>query len=639
MVPIMPPFDVPVQRVSGGAGLRWPAVCRIGYDLAMGMEIRALLDLPVWRAFDVDDKGRILAGHDASGSVQLVELSEDGTPTPLTALPGACTGRYLPGARTVVVEHDQGGNERHQLSLLSLDPPPSGPVGLDGMTLLVHDDRFFHNLVEVAPGRVVYTTNRRNSVDFDVVVRDTTTGVDTVVYDQGGAIDDVIVAPDTYRAVLVRFTGQPMSEQLVAVDAAAAQSQPLTDEQERAQHRRPHWAAGGGSLIVTTDRDREFTVIARLDLASGEWTELIAAEGRDATGWVSPNQRLIFVLINDDGAARVAFHDAVTGRRLRDVELPDEGWTGEPGFPNPVWSPDSALVALTFTSPTIPGNILRISADTGAVTTVADSSGPLAGVRLARPVSHRVPTPDGEMIPCFVYRSEAPVHPALNRSAVVHIHGGPEGHAVRGFSPVIQGLAAAGHTVLAPNVRGSTGYGKRWYSADDVRLRLASVADLAALHSWLPSQGLEATRAALWGGSYGGYMVLAGLAFQPELWAAGVDIVGISSLVTFLENTSAYRRAQRETEYGSLEHDRDFLESASPLGRIDAVRAPLFVIHGANDPRVPVAEAQQLVGALQKNGVECELLVYADEGHGLAKRANRLEAYPRALAFLAQHLA
>jgi dipeptidyl aminopeptidase/acylaminoacyl peptidase len=134
-------------------------------------------------------------------------------------------------------------------------------------------------------------------------------------------------------------------------------------------------------------------------------------------------------------------------------------------------------------------------------------------------------------------------------------------------------------------------------------------------------------------------MVLAGLAFQPELWAAGVDIVGISSLVTFLENTSAYRRAYREREYGTLAEDRDFLHQASPLTRIDQVKAPLFIIHGANDPRVPLSEAEQIHTALTSRGQECELLVYGDEGHGLAKRSNKADALPKALAFLARHLA
>ena len=133
-------------------------------------------------------------------------------------------------------------------------------------------------------------------------------------------------------------------------------------------------------------------------------------------------------------------------------------------------------------------------------------------------------------------------------------------------------------------------------------------------------------------------MVLAGLAFQPGLWAAGVDIVGISSLVTFLRNTSPYRRAYREKEYGRLDTDLEFLEEASPVNRIGDVRAPLFVIHGANDPRVPLSEAEQIVEAVRSRGLECELIVYPDEGHGLAKRANRLDAYPKALAFLGRHL-
>lgn len=259
-------------------------------------------------------------------------------------------------------------------------------------------------------------------------------------------------------------------------------------------------------------------------------------------------------------------------------------------------------------------------------------------MRLQSPTVHRVPTGDGEQIPTLVYGAGPDGDPALSGAVVLHVHGGPEGSADQVFHPVIQALAAIGLTVVVPNVRGSTGYGKRWYSLDDVRRRLDSVADLAALHAWLPSQGLDPRRAALWGGSYGGYMVLAGVSMQPALWAAGVDIVGISSLVTFLENTSAYRRAYREREYGSLAQDRDFLELASPLTYLDDIVAPLFVIHGANDPRVPLSEAHQIKAALDGRGVPCELRVYGDEGHGLAKRANKLDAYPAALEFLRRHL-
>jgi dipeptidyl aminopeptidase/acylaminoacyl peptidase len=209
---------------------------------------------------------------------------------------------------------------------------------------------------------------------------------------------------------------------------------------------------------------------------------------------------------------------------------------------------------------------------------------------------------------------------------------------VRFFDPVQQALLAIGYGVVVPNVRGSRGYGKRYASLDDTTKRLDSVRDLEAVYSALDSFGFDSQRAVLWGGSYGGYMVLAGLAFQPELWAAGVDIVGISNLVTFLENTSDYRRAHREREYGSLERDREFLAEASPLTHVDAIRAPLFVIHGHNDPRVPVSEAEQLVENLKGRGVPCTLCVYEDEGHGLARLDNRLDAYPRAVEFLDEML-
>jgi dipeptidyl aminopeptidase/acylaminoacyl peptidase len=220
----------------------------------------------------------------------------------------------------------------------------------------------------------------------------------------------------------------------------------------------------------------------------------------------------------------------------------------------------------------------------------------------------------------------------------VFVHGGPESQAVQAFDPVVHALVLAGLAVVVPNVRGSTGYGERYAALDDTVRRLDSVRDLAAVHAALESLGLDRQRTALMGGSYGGYMVLAGLAFQPELWRAGVDIVGISNLVTFLQNTSDYRRAHREREYGSLEHDRDFLERASPLRSADRICAPLLVIHGRNDPRVPVTEAEQLAANLVRRGVPCELLIYEDEGHGLARLENRLDAYPRVVAFLADVL-
>jgi dipeptidyl aminopeptidase/acylaminoacyl peptidase len=222
---------------------------------------------------------------------------------------------------------------------------------------------------------------------------------------------------------------------------------------------------------------------------------------------------------------------------------------------------------------------------------------------------------------------------------IVVVHGGPESQFVPYFHFFVQYFVNNGFAVLAPNVRGSTGYGKAYSHLDDQRLRMDSVADLAHAAHWLKQQpGIDSDRIVVHGGSYGGFMVLAALTTNPELWAAGVDIVGISSLATFLENTSAYRRKSREAEYGSLEHDREFLEAIAPIKHVDRIRVPLMVIHGANDPRVPLSEAQQLVAALRQREIPVEFLVFDDEGHGVVKLKNKAVAYPTIIAFLAKYL-
>lgn len=301
---------------------------------------------------------------------------------------------------------------------------------------------------------------------------------------------------------------------------------------------------------------------------------------------------------------RLSIHES-DGRRRCAVELPADG------IPTVVWAADGSRFVVSLTTATDPGSIHLVDAAAGRASRVVDGSDgipeSLRG-QLVSPTTHRVPTSDGEEVPCFVYPPAPGGDPALAGASVLHIHGGPKSAARRVFSPLIQALSALGVTVLVPNVRGSIDYGKRWAALDDVELRLDSVADLA------------------------------GVSMQPDLWAAGVDIVGMSSLVTFLENTSGYRRAYREREYGSLEHDRAFLEKASPITYLDDIRAPVFVIHGANDPRVPLSEAQQIKAALDRREVECQLKVYSDEGHGLAKRPNRLDAYPAALEFLRRQL-
>jgi protease II len=616
----------------------------------MGLDLKRLLDVRLYQAFDADEAGRVLAGSDDTGSTQLIEIGPDGEVIKLTALPGRCTGRYIPGQRVVIVSHDEGGNERAQLSLLPLTGGTgAGPAGLDDLQPLVRDPRYIHGLTDVTATHLCYLTNRRNGVGFDPVIRELATGAERQLSTLGdNYCGEAVLSPDgRWLAAMILSEVTANASHIGLVDLAVPAGEErlafVTTPGAPALNRTLSWAPGSDALVFASNSDREFLGVIRHDLATQTSTWLVTDEGFDLTGWLSPDGTTLLVERNDNGASVLTLHDPATGQHRDTVLLPVVGTVISVGL-EPHWAPDSRTIALSISSTEMPGDVLLADTRPGdtrlaTVRPLTNSARVYGDDAPVLPEYHLVPTPDGERIPLRVYR------PAGNQpgsragsSAVLIIHGGPEAQARQVFSPVEQGLVTAGHTVLVPNVRGSTGYGKRWYQADDVRKRLDSVGDLAALHAFLPELGVDQSRAALWGGSYGGYMVLAGLAFQPGLWAAGVDIVGIASLVTFLENTSDYRRALREREYGTLAHDREFLHEVSPLTHIDQMTAPLFIIHGANDPRVPLSEAEQIHAALTSRGRECELLVFGDEGHGLAQRGNRADAMPKAFAFLAKHL-
>ena len=593
-------------------------------------DVRTLLELPLWEPFDIDDEGRILAGYDGSGTTQLVEIGTDGTLTELTALTNRCAGRYLVGERAVVVEHDSGGDENTQLSRLSVERDE--PATLDDLVPLVRDPAYVHNLIDVQAGRMVFTTNRRNGVDFDVVALDIETGEQTTLYDAGGCVVDARVSPSGREVAVTQLSKMPCSTQVaISVDGGVAA---ITDPADHALHTGVDWLPDGTGLLMSSNHDREFRGIVRVR-PDGTWTWIVESDANDLEVFPSPDGVVLLVVTHDDGGTQLAIHDA-DGRHVRDVSLPVDGVVSVR------WAARSDRVVLGLTAPRVPGDILALDISTGVAETVISSSdGAPEGMidKLVEPTSHRVTAADDELIPCYVYRPpEDAAADGVRGGVVINVHGGPEAQAQRTFSPVIQAMVGAGLTVLVPNVRGSTGYGKRWYSLDDGRLRLDAIADLLALREWVPEIDGDPDRVALYGGSYGGYMVLAGLTMQSHAWRAGVDIVGMSSLVTFLENTSDYRREFREREYGYLDVDRQFLLAASPITYLDHVAAPLFVIHGANDPRVPLSESEQIKAALDEKGVACELMVFDDEGHGLVKRLNRLAAYPAALAFLVDQL-
>ncbi len=575
------------------------------------------------------DASKVLVLSNLTGTYQAYRVPRRGGPLEtVTELDEPVNAWYLPTADEILLTVDSGGNERHQLYLAADDGT--------GLRPLVRQPEHVHR-----PGGVTrdgallaYASNGRNGVDFDVHVLalERSGGAPAHrVFDRGGWCEAAGFSPDGRWLAVTRLSERNGDNDVYLVDLAGGEVVHASPHDDEASFGRPAWLADSSGFFWSTDTGRDRCAIARFDLATRTSEYVLEPEWGASCSMDWTGTRLL-VTTNEDGYTTAKLHDPETMALRGEVALPSRG------VADFTFSADGQHLVSSFTSPTEPGDAWAHDLNRGTLVRLTRSPRGIDAEDMVEPELHRYTSFDGEPVPVFAYvprPGATTTSAAPSRPVIVMIHGGPESQYRPTFNPLVQYFVTRGYAVVAPNVRGSTGYGKRYHHLDDTERRLDAVADLAALHDWLAADGrFDAERAVLWGGSYGGYMVLAGLAFQPERWAAGVDVVGISSLVTFLESTAAWRRAYREREYGWLERDRAMLLEASPITHVERMRAPLFIIHGANDPRVPLTEAEQIHAVLRAKGVRSELAVYPDEGHGLARLANRLDAYPRAVDFI-----
>jgi dipeptidyl aminopeptidase/acylaminoacyl peptidase len=405
----------------------------------------------------------------------------------------------------------------------------------------------------------------------------------------------------------------------------------LTPETPAAMHSDAHPYDGG--VLVVSDRGRDKGAVARVGL-DGSFAYLVTPD-RVVDDLDVAGSRYAYGL-NVDGRSEV--HLVVDGRDSVVAGLPPGDLATDLIGNSLALAPDGTL-AIAWARYDAPSAVYVARPGRPARLVVPAQMAGLAPEGLPGEELVTWQSFDGRTIPGFLLRPRgAPNGP---RPTVVQVHGGPEGQARPLWNPLTVALVAAGFNVLQPNVRGSSGYGRAYMSLDDVRLRMDSVKDLDAGAAWLAQAGVApANRIGVIGGSYGGFMTLAAITFCPERkWAAAVDIVGIASWATFFQKTAPWRRPLRAAEYGDPVKDADFLESISPLNFVDRIRAPLMVIHGANDPRVPVEEAEQIVATLRSRGRAVDYLRYADEGHGLAKAKNRADAWPKVVTFFQKYLA
>jgi dipeptidyl aminopeptidase/acylaminoacyl peptidase len=541
----------------------------------------------------------------------------------VTELEAPAGGAFLPTRDEVVVTAASDGNERTQVWLVRSDGSDLRP--------LLHDPERSHRIGGVTrDGELLAYATEGDGDDVDVHVVSLTTRESHLLFSPGGTCVARGFSRDGRWLAVGRLTERNADNQLFLVDVrSGAASEIAPHASEPGLVGAPAWDADGGGFFFATDLGRDRAAIARYDVASASWRVVLGRDDADlACTMCWPGDRLL-VTATVHGRTDARLIDPRTLEERSAIALPSPG-VADFGF-----SRDGRFLAFELRTASEPGDAWLHDLERGRTTRLTCSPRDVDAASMVEPTVETIRSFDGESVTMFVYRpansSPAPV--------VVLLHGGPEAQHQPTFDPVVQYMVAGGFAVIAPDVRGSTGYGKRFEHLDDGRRRLDVIADLQAVHRWIvATPGLDERRAALVGGSYGGYLALAGLAFQPERWAAGVSVVGMSSLVTFLEGTAAWRRPLREAEYGSLAADRDFLVGASPLTHAHRIAAPLLLVHGANDPRVPLGEAQQVHDAVRRNGVRSELIVYEDEGHGLVKQRNRLDAWPKVLTFLSDVL-
>jgi dipeptidyl aminopeptidase/acylaminoacyl peptidase len=541
------------------------------------------------------------------------------------------SGKLAPDGRSVYYLRDVGGGEFFQVYRLDRR---------SGRSELLTDGKSRHQgLVLSHDGRqIAWASTARNGKDHDIYAGPTADPKKVRrLMEREGSWEAVDFSRDGKRLLVMQERAVDDSD-LHVVDLATGEMRQITPKEGKGSVEDAAFAPDGRSVYLATDRYGDFNALWRIDLARVGEPPASTPFGKGQK-WdvekvaLSPDGRTIAVSVNEDGWSRVYVAGA-NGGPVQPLDLP-KGLVGALHFPEQ----RSDVLFLAQQTARSPTDVWSIDLKTKKpVRWTRSEVGGLDTDAFVEAELVRYPGKGGVSVPAFLWKPRS----GGRVPVVILWHGGPEGQSRPTFDPTLQFLTnEMGFAVLAPNVRGSTGYGKAYVAMDNGPRREEALTDIGATLDFIASRPeLDKDRVAVWGGSYGGYMVLASLAFYGERIRAGVDVVGISNLVTFLKNTQSYRQDLRRVEYGD-ERDpavRAMQERISPLNSADKIRSSLFVVQGHNDPRVPQSEAEQIVKAVRGRGKDAWYLLGLNEGHGFKKKENRDYYSAATMWFLEQEL-
>lgn len=481
---------------------------------------------------------------------------------------------------------------------------------------------------------IAYTSNERDRRDFDVFVRDLSAGEGRPILADGAYYGVVSWSPDG-RSLLVEKAVSNTDQELYLVEVASGERRHLTPHEGEVRYFPGPWSRDGRGFYLLTDRDREFLGLAFYDLAAGDLSWVETPEWDVESVALSHDGRWLAWIINEGGWSRLCVRDTTSGQVKEFADLP-RGVYGALTF-----SPAGPVLGLSIARSVSPANLFVVNVESGQVAKLTQSF--LGGVPVAEMVEPELisfASADGRQIPAFLYQPRG-LGAGERAPVVLSVHGGPEAQERPGYgyNGLYQYLLNRGIGVLATNIRGSTGYGKSYQKLIHRDFGGAELKDLEHAALYLRSlPWVDSDRLGVFGGSFGGFATLSCVARLPQYWAAAVDIVGPSNLITFAKAVPPAWRRLMKAWVGDPEEDAEMLRERSPITYVENIRAPLLVIQGANDPRVVKPESDQMVERLRELGRTVEYMVFEDEGHGFTKTANSLKALKATAEWLEKHL-
>jgi dipeptidyl aminopeptidase/acylaminoacyl peptidase len=521
--------------------------------------------------------------------------------------------RAIPGTQRFVYQRDTGGDEWFQLYT----------TGLTGDPLQLTEPGTRNQGAAFSPDGKMLAWSRatKGSAEYAIYVADPSDARSAKsVYREQGSINPDDISADRTKVLFTRGISNRESK-LFVLDLASGKATQIAPKVSKVLYQNARLSRDGRSVYAISTKDSDFGRLVQIDIATGKDTVLTTDLKWDVDTFVmSDDDRLLAYVVNEDGFSNVVVRDMVTRRALPQPQLP------RGVLQNIEFSPDNSKLAFDLSTATSAGDVWTWEVTGGSLTRWTTSElGGLDPAKLAEPQLIRFKSFDGLSVPALVYRPVG-VAADFRTPVIVDIHGGPESQSRPAWNVGAQYFAAMlSATVILPNVRGSTGYGKRYADLDNAEKREDSVKDIGALLDWIAAQpNLDKDRVVVYGQSYGGYMSLAVSTHYADRLVGSIERYGISDFASFLKNTEAYRRDNRRAEYGD---ERDAKMQAvfkriAPLANVAKITKPMLVMQGANDPRVPKSESDQVVAGIRGNGVETWYVVFADEGHGFAKKPN-----------------